>query len=96
MKKEMIAISWRVELAIYQMQTVLDRDGEEILEEDGKTLHDRLVKLEYVDKVDYDGMFGAYIYIDLYPPTTEEQWDEIEEIIRDYIKLEPFLKIGEE
>ncbi len=88
MFKELVTVSYRINVLTENFFTIMDKDGEAIVN-DEKTLGDLLDALPYIDKVEYDGHFGPGIYIEIdvdrINGDTEENWKEIKKVITDYI-----------
>ena len=64
MFKELVTVSYRINVLTENFFTIMDKDGEAIVN-DEKTLGDLLDALPYVDKVEYDGHFGPGIHIEI-------------------------------
>ena len=92
MYKELVTVSYRVNVLTENFFTIMDKDNEAIAN-DEKTLGDLLDALPYIDKVEYNGMFGSAIYLDIDVDRmcngdTPENWKEIKKVITDYIGRE--------
>lgn len=82
---EAYAIKYSVNITAQEMLKILDWDRENFM--DSNQLFDKLKRLPYITEVDYEGMWGPYIYLELpKDQDTNEHWVEILKIITDYIK----------
>jgi len=88
MWKEPYKISFRIKVLLENFFEIEDKDSEAIVN-DEKTLADLLDELPFVSNVDYNGHFGSAIYLDMdIDADTEENWNKIQKIIKDYIRTE--------
>ncbi len=84
---EKTSINYAVTVTNKEMLKIHRKDNEEILEDDGKTLFGLLDELPYTIKVEYEGMFGPHIHIELgIEDDTNKNWKEILKIITEYMK----------
>jgi len=85
LKVEKLSIKYCVGMTIAEMLKVIDKDVERFDNEE--QLYDRLVALDYIVKVEYNGMFGPYVFLEIaYEDDTSKNWREILGIIENYIK----------
>ena len=88
MWKEEVSRTYSIKVLVENFFTIMDKDGEAIVN-DEKTLFNLLDGLSFVEKVEYEGMFGSIIWITLdVEADTKENWKTIESIIKDYIGSE--------
>ena len=83
---EAYSTKYSITITIPEMVKILDKD-EEMIASDGKTLFNLLDELPHVTWVDYDGMFGNYIYLEVEKEgDNNKTWRIIMGIIEEYIK----------
>jgi hypothetical protein len=54
-----------IEMTIEEMKRLLDKDDRNMERKGGLTLLDRLLKINLVRTIEYDGMFNAFIWLDI-------------------------------
>lgn len=83
---ESYSTKYSIEITIPEMFKILDKD-EELICDDADTLSDLLLKLPHVTWVDYNGMFGPAIYLELEKEgDNNKTWKTIMDMICDYMK----------
>jgi len=88
MWKEKVSHTYTIRVLLENFFTIMDKDNEAIAE-DEKTLSDILDDFPFIEKVEYDGHFGSFIFITQdVRDDTKENWLKIEKAIKDYIGSE--------
>lgn len=83
---EKTSVNYAITVTVDEMIKIHRKDNELLLE-DEKTLFDLLDKLPYTIKVEYEGMFGPHIFVELgVEDDTNTHWREILKIITEYVK----------
>lgn len=78
-------LRYTVEITVNEMLKVLDKDKKRFGTE--ATLYDQLYNLRTIIAIEYNGMFGPYIFLDIdKEDDTNKNWKEILEIITRYVK----------
>jgi hypothetical protein len=85
---EAYSTRYSIEITVKEMVKILDKDEEMIADAKyGKTLFNLLDDLPHITWVDYNGMFGPAIYIELEKEgDNNKTWKTILDIICNYIK----------
>ena len=76
-----IVTQYEVGISEESFDAITDRD---IHESDCKQLYEQLLEVDGVADVDYNGMFGSYIYLTICKEhDCADTWDKINKLIRD-------------
>jgi hypothetical protein len=95
MKREVTLTKYAIEITEVELGTITKYEREDGYCENA--LYHILEEQTRAVQVDYDGHFGNYIYVSLEPKDdNEEQWEQIEQIIKEFIvNAKQFLIAGE-